>query len=288
MRTGLTSLIIAFSWIAFAFHAATPLSAETQPETKHFYTVVISTFKSLGNAVRVYDRVLPRLGEDDRAYLRIDRISERFSVRVGRFDEKERAEAFLARTKGFLPNARIMLSPFEESLHVRRYGRGASQSSAESPSPAKTTTPPAADKTTPPPKAREQTDPQMPSQKQKEVSRPSAGLMPAHGQTVTGKGMVKAVIAAVNPVSSASLNILPDRTLYRVVIKVIEADDIPGHPHILKERIGQDVTCFSLVEIRPDSVGMKIRGLVEYRGDERSRLFWISGVERAESGPASQ
>lgn len=288
MRTRMQALFIAIVGAAFVLcHVCLSYGEAHSPE-KRYYTVVVRTFNQQDTATKFFDRftqrILSELSEGERYYLRVDRINDKFSVRVGRFEEKANASNLLEKIRPHYPDALVLLSHFDDSVHMRLYGREFSTSNVESPGKIPQSAlagPTSGQQTTPRPEPYTPM-PQKPATKKTQESPKG---IPAGHHTVIDKGLVKGVIGSIDPISSTLLGVSPERNLYRVVVKVIDAEDVSGYPNILRERIGQDVTCFSDTALPRELVGTRIRGLVEYKGDERSRLFWISAVEQL-GGPS--
>lgn len=105
----------------------------------------------------------------------------------------------------------------------------------------------------------------------------SGAAIAAH--PVSYKAVLKGKVLEVDSVRPGFLGLSEERVLYRLVVLVEETEDIEGSPNSLRGKEGRQVTFFSEEKQASELSGKRIKALVEYRGDRKSRLFWITHIE---------
>ncbi len=72
------------------------------------FTIQAGSFRSKADAMKQFDSIEKELSEQGREYLRVEKIGEFHAVRLGKFDDRAKAEEFLDANKSILPGAIIM------------------------------------------------------------------------------------------------------------------------------------------------------------------------------------
>ena len=109
-------LIICF--ILFLFVSFTPLTSFT---AQIIYTIQTGSFDDVKPAQNQFDSIVQELNEKQLDYLRIEKIGNFYSVRLGKFEDNAAAEKFLGEVKPHLPTAIVRDAYFIEERIVKIY-----------------------------------------------------------------------------------------------------------------------------------------------------------------------
>ncbi len=109
-------LIICF--ILFLFVSFTPLTSFT---AQIIYTIQTGSFDDVKPAQNQFDSIVQELNEKQLDYLRIEKIGNFYSVRLGKFEDNAAAEKFLGEVKPHLPTAIVRDAYFIEERIVKTY-----------------------------------------------------------------------------------------------------------------------------------------------------------------------
>ena len=109
-------LIICF--ILFLFISFTPLTSFT---AQIIYTIQTGSFDDVKPAQNQFDSIVQELNEKQLDYLRIEKIGNFYSVRLGKFEDNAAAEKFLKEVKPHFPTAIVRDAYFIEERIVKIY-----------------------------------------------------------------------------------------------------------------------------------------------------------------------
>ena len=109
-------LIIYF--MLFLFVSFTPLTSYT---AQTIYTIQTGSFDDVKPAQNQFDSIVQGLNEKQLDYLRIEKIGNFYSVRLGKFEDNAAAEKFLEEVKPHLPTAIVRDAYFIEERIVKIY-----------------------------------------------------------------------------------------------------------------------------------------------------------------------
>ena len=109
-------LIIYF--ILFLFVSFTPLTSYT---AQTIYTIQTGSFDDVKPAQNQFDSIVQGLNEKQLDYLRIEKIGNFYSVRLGKFEDNAAAEKFLEGVKPHFPTAIVRDAYFIEERIVKIY-----------------------------------------------------------------------------------------------------------------------------------------------------------------------
>ncbi|MEW6001322.1 MAG: SPOR domain-containing protein [Nitrospirota bacterium] len=205
--------------------------------TEEYYTVQVANLNKIAHAQKQFDFLIQRLKEDDLDYLRIERNDKFYVVRIGRFEDKARAERLLRVIQSVVPGAFIRKDYIKKENIVKLYTKASTKDN---------------DKRTPD------------HEKNSDLNN---------------KAVVIGIVKEKSLISSTFLGMKEERYLSRLVILVEETEDVKDNPNVLKGKENQAVTFFSEEDQPTELTGKRIKALTEYKGDKRSRLFWIRQIE---------
>ena len=86
-----------------------------------FYTLQAGSYSVEAGAQKAYQKLASDLQEVQRDYLRIELIGSYYTVRVGKFEKRSGAKAFLGQTEEHLPGAIILQAFIKEERITRIY-----------------------------------------------------------------------------------------------------------------------------------------------------------------------
>lgn len=93
----------------------------TEQTHRKFFTIQTGSFTDGVRAIEEFNLISQRLYEDELDYLRIERIGEYYTVRLGRFKDKKTAEGFLKGVIDRLPDSIIVEAYIIEERIVKRH-----------------------------------------------------------------------------------------------------------------------------------------------------------------------
>jgi len=88
-----------------------------------FYTVQTASFLDMDDARRHYNSVIKRINEEKLDHLRIEKIGDYFSVRIGKFDDQFNADKLFHSIKYHFPSSIIRKAYLKEERIKLRYSR---------------------------------------------------------------------------------------------------------------------------------------------------------------------
>ena len=110
------SIVIVFLWVL-----PSHLCSAEVPQS--IYTIQTASLQDMETASTHFDAITEQLDEKDLDYLRIERIGNYYSLRLGKFDGRVSAEEFFESIKPKLPLAIVMKAYYKEERIVRIYER---------------------------------------------------------------------------------------------------------------------------------------------------------------------
>lgn|GEM_PF-3424145 len=231
---------ICFFWLLLAFSFPSAGVGEGPA-----FTIQAGSFHSLENAQKRYRLLKDVLSSEGREFLRLEKKGPYYVLRIGTFQDIKTAERVLQEARTTASDAYLIHSPLPEGRKHKgeKQERGASPKGPIS-------------------------NPSGPDQggKERKEDPLRAGKIRA---ALTG------LVQEAVPVSSESLGLPPGRAILRLTLRVEETKAVENAPNILKDKEGAVLTLFSENPsplLRP---GQRIFAIVEYRGDLRTRLFWL-------------
>lgn len=122
--------ILGYSVVFFLLFVSDSLTEQTH---KKFYTIQTGSFIDEARAVGEFNLILQRLNKDELEYLRIERIGEYYTVRLGRFEDEGIAKEFHERIRVKLPDSIIVEAYIIEERIVKQYTPEKSQEGIKHP-----------------------------------------------------------------------------------------------------------------------------------------------------------
>ena len=93
--------------------------------------------------------------------------------------------------------------------------------------------------------------------------------------TAPNESLVHGEILEVDAIDSLTLDIRPQRTLFRVKLRLIKVDAVEDRSNFLPGAEGKTIETYATSP--PPVVGKTVQGRISFRGDERSGRYWIIG-----------
>ncbi len=115
------SLKILIYLISSILILTSPLYSSAKEQHKSFYTIQTGSFTDEASAMKEFNSILQRLNKDELRYLRVERIGEFYSVRLGRFEDINTAESFHRRISTRLQGSIIVKAYFIEERILKKY-----------------------------------------------------------------------------------------------------------------------------------------------------------------------
>jgi tetratricopeptide (TPR) repeat protein len=113
------SILITYYLVFILLLLAPPYAHASQ----EFYTVQISSFITLEDARKYYDSVINKLREENLDHFRIEKIGDYFSVRIGKFEDRLRAENYFHSIKHHFPLSIMRKAYIKEARIKLLYSR---------------------------------------------------------------------------------------------------------------------------------------------------------------------
>jgi len=96
---------------------------------------------------------------------------------------------------------------------------------------------------------------------------------------IPNQGVIIGRVIAYCVVSSKTLNIEPEQTMYTITVSVESTEDIQGaHSHV-KNMEGRTIVFYTREKVSSEIYNKKIRANVTIRGDERSKSYWMNDYQ---------
>ncbi|MBI4767097.1 MAG: SPOR domain-containing protein [Deltaproteobacteria bacterium] len=211
------------------------------------YSVQIGAFQKYQNAQRQFKQFEKSVPSNLSDYLRIEKKGHEYVLKVGKLDEPEKALNLLSALKEHSPDAFVWKGDWvpKNILEMRENPVGFA---ADHPKEEKVLHP-EGKKNEPPPKAEQ--------------------------PLIINQALLTGTIREISSFPPEQLGMPSGKNIYRLIIRVESSKALKGGPDFIKEREGELLTVFS--EINPPIFrpGLKIKGVVEYRGNRFSRYYWI-------------
>lgn len=109
-------------FIVLILSCVIPFCSFAGEKSVSIYTIQIASFSTLMKADEEFNLTAQSLGRDNLAYLRIEKIGDFYSLRLGKFNNNMEAMRFLESIKTGLPSSMIVNAYFKEERIVRLYG----------------------------------------------------------------------------------------------------------------------------------------------------------------------
>ena len=77
-------------------------------EEPQFYTIQAGSYAGEQEGLRHYQKLADTLPESLRSYLRVEKVGRYYTVRVGKFEDRDAAEEFYAQTEQYLPKSIVL------------------------------------------------------------------------------------------------------------------------------------------------------------------------------------
>ena len=228
------------------------ISARSPDAEDEYYSIQIASHGTLESAQRQFRILKKRLPDDDLAYLRVEKIGDLFSVRLGRFNDKESALSLLNRLRPQLPGAVILKVPIKDANIIDIYGEGLPADLKE-------------------PRPRE-TREAKPSGSPKKDDGTAGGTSPVFSRSVIKGTVLESRVAPSGLTCSGSKGVL-----YLIMVYVEEVEDVANYENFLRDKKDRSLSFFT-GEAPAALSGKRIKAIVEYRGDKRCRLYWIEDI----------
>lgn len=87
------------------------------------YTIQVSSLKEIERAGKEYDFLIDKLNQEDLNYLRVEKIGQYYSVRLGKFADRMDAEKITQSVKRYYPSALIMKAYIKDERIIKLYPR---------------------------------------------------------------------------------------------------------------------------------------------------------------------
>ena len=291
-------------------------AAETRAES--FY-IQMGFYKNFENAKAQYTSIYNVLTERQRGDLRIEKSGALYAVRIGRFDAKSQAEALLPLVRPVSPGAFIRKGAPNPRDIVLRPGKppafspvptsgketpdpgsvkseGTPSGQTIKPTPAEEVRPPSAsapqdqiasiekaDRPSPypaetrgaliQPPARRTSPLSIDISKEGTASPPAKDAIPANRAWLTG------TVRDAASLPPQQLGLKPGKEIFRLILQVEDTRPVAGYTNLMTEKQGDLITVFTENAQPFLKPGAKIKALVEYRGSQYSRFFWIVKTE---------
>lgn len=95
---------------------------------------------------------------------------------------------------------------------------------------------------------------------------------------IPNESIIEGFVSEYTILSSRLIGIQPEQVLYRVTVRIDSTEDLENRPNFIKGKEGRDVQFYTKEMVSPEVFGKRIKAKVEYRGDERSGMFWIREI----------
>jgi tetratricopeptide (TPR) repeat protein len=118
-RNGL-SLIVVSCLLYFLLLTLQPLEVHAY---ELVYTIQVSSLKEIERARKEYDFLIDKLNQEDLNYLRVEKIGQYYSVRLGKFADRMDAEKITQSVKRYYPSALIMKAYIKDERIIKLYTR---------------------------------------------------------------------------------------------------------------------------------------------------------------------
>lgn len=96
-----------------------PLCAFAEENSTSIYTIQIASFSTVKKADEEFTQITQTINRDELAYLRIEKIGNFYSLRLGKFNSNMDAIKFLESIKAKLPDSMIVNAYFRENRIIR-------------------------------------------------------------------------------------------------------------------------------------------------------------------------
>lgn len=97
------------------------------------------------------------------------------------------------------------------------------------------------------------------------------------------ESLVQGEIVEVGAVDSLTLDIRPQRTLFRVKLRLTKVEAVDTKSNFLQGAEGKTIEVYATDMAVAPPVGKAVKGRISFRGDELSGRYWIVGP--LETGP---
>ncbi len=87
------------------------------------YTIQVSSLKDIERARKEYDFLIDKLNQEELNYLRVEKISQYYSVRIGKFADHKDAEKIHQSVQRYYPSALIMKAYIKDERIMKLYPR---------------------------------------------------------------------------------------------------------------------------------------------------------------------
>lgn len=279
---------------------------ETQAE---IFSLQVGIYKDFKNAQSQYASMYNALPETHRDSLRIEKSGSLYAVRIGRFETRAQAQEMLPLIKRvasevFIRKGDLVTPDLFESkkrpppgppppdqsrtkagedqpkrntpelkepdLKRKTEGPAPPELRLNLPANAEKASGKGIDQSAPagPPSSRSASKAKEPPQ-----TSPSGAVLPESRAWLYGS------IREFSPLSPDQLGMRPGKEIFRLILRVDETKDITGYPNLLKGKEGDLLTVFSEENPSFFRVGGRIKAVIEYRGTQYSRFFWIAKAE---------
>jgi len=119
LRNKHSSFILQF--IIFIFIFIIPFHSFSAEKSESIYTIQISSHRDVEVAQRQFKTIAQSLNESRLEHLRIEKIGEFYSLRLGKFNNNSNAKKFKVSVNSDLPSSIIMKAYFKEDRIIRIY-----------------------------------------------------------------------------------------------------------------------------------------------------------------------
>jgi hypothetical protein len=93
------------------------------------------------------------------------------------------------------------------------------------------------------------------------------------------ESLVHAEVIEVTAIDSLTLGISPQRTLFRVKLRLIKVESVEGMRNFLQGAEDKTIEVYATdIAVPLKRVGKAIKSRISFRGDERSGRYWIVGA----------
>jgi hypothetical protein len=92
------------------------------------------------------------------------------------------------------------------------------------------------------------------------------------------QSLVHAEVIEATAIDSSTLGISPQRTLFRVKLRLIKVKPVEGLRNFLQGAEDKTIEVYATDALPVELVGKAIKSRIGFRGDERSGRYWIVGA----------
>ena len=129
-RRGL-SLIVVSCLLYFLLLTLQPLEVHAY---ELVYTIQVSSLKEIERARKEYDFLIDKLNQEDLNYLRVEKIGQYYSVRLGKFAGRMDADKITQSVKRYYPSALIMKAYIKNERIIKLYTQTSAEKKKDIPS----------------------------------------------------------------------------------------------------------------------------------------------------------